>query len=102
MGKQSRYLDENRVKLAGDPQGKRKTVVRRRAARYSADTFVNSAHKNAPHQKKNELRVNENPTLQPLRVTENPNNQTFLQRIKASREPQEWSSRSVGTYSQKD
>ena len=49
-GKQSRYLDENQVELAEDPQGKRKTIVRRRTARYPLGAFVNLDPQKRPTQ----------------------------------------------------
>ena len=65
-GKQSWYLDENQVELAEDPQGKRKTIVRRRTARCPVGAFVNldpqkrptQEEKSAPgEQKPNTLRA---------------------------------------------
>ena len=49
-GKQSQYLDGNQVEPAEDPQGKRKTIVRRRAARDPSGTFVNLDPQKRPAQ----------------------------------------------------
>ena len=49
-GKQSQYLDGNQVEPAEDPQGKRKTIVRRRAARDPSGTFVNLDPQKRPTQ----------------------------------------------------
>ena len=49
-GKQSRHLDENQVELAEDPQGKQKTIVRRRTARYPLGAFAHLDPQKRPAQ----------------------------------------------------